>query len=110
MSTIIKKISWYLIWIVFCIHDFYFAQQVDGSEPPSSNPRLTGSMVPHNDDIVTRMKNVEMIELGYHRIRPWYFSPYPQVRLLAVFPKSWDFDYFSEFRAESMHLATVLFR
>ncbi|KAL1138482.1 hypothetical protein AAG570_008545 [Ranatra chinensis] len=24
------------------------------------------------------MKNVEMIELGLHRIRPWYFSPYPQ--------------------------------
>lgn len=41
-------------------------------------PRLTGSMVAHNDDVVTRMKNVEMIELGLHRIRPWYFSPYPQ--------------------------------
>jgi hypothetical protein len=36
-------------------------------------------MVAHHDDIVTRMKNVEMIELGRHRIRPWYFSPYPQV-------------------------------
>ncbi|KAG1674251.1 Histone acetyltransferase KAT5 [Nymphon striatum] len=43
------------------------------------NPRMTGSMVLHHDDIVTRMKNVEMIELGKHRIRPWYFSPYPQV-------------------------------
>ncbi|KAG1662868.1 Histone acetyltransferase KAT5 [Nymphon striatum] len=42
------------------------------------NPRMTGSMVLHHDDIVTRMKNVEMIELGKHRIRPWYFSPYPQ--------------------------------
>ncbi|RZF47713.1 hypothetical protein LSTR_LSTR005977 [Laodelphax striatellus] len=38
----------------------------------------SGSMAPHNDDVVTRMKNVEMIELGLHRIRPWYFSPYPQ--------------------------------
>jgi hypothetical protein len=36
-------------------------------------------MVAHHDDVVTRMKNVEMIELGRHRIRPWYFSPYPQV-------------------------------
>jgi len=27
---------------------------------------------------VTRMKNIELIELGKHRIRPWYFSPYPQ--------------------------------
>ena len=23
------------------------------------------------------MKNVELIELGRHRIKPWYFSPYP---------------------------------
>uniref|UniRef100_T1J5Z7 histone acetyltransferase n=1 Tax=Strigamia maritima TaxID=126957 RepID=T1J5Z7_STRMM len=44
----------------------------------SQGPRMTGSMVAHHDDIVTRMKNVEMIELGHHRIRPWYFAPYPQ--------------------------------
>ena len=43
-------------------------------------PRQTGSMVSHHDDIVTRMKNVEMIELGIYRIKPWYFSPYPQVK------------------------------
>ncbi|EDV98831.1 histone acetyltransferase Tip60 [Drosophila grimshawi] len=24
------------------------------------------------------MKNVKMIELGRHRIKPWYFSPYPE--------------------------------
>ena len=24
------------------------------------------------------MKNVNMIELGRFRIKPWYFSPYPQ--------------------------------
>ena len=48
----------------------------DGTQPP----RITGSMVAHNDDVVTRMKNVQMIELGIHRIRPWYFSPYPQVK------------------------------
>ena len=24
------------------------------------------------------MKNIDMIELGRYRIRPWYFSPYPQ--------------------------------
>lgn len=34
----------------------------------------------HQDDVVTRMKNIDMIELGKHRIKPWYFSPYPQVR------------------------------
>lgn len=45
--------------------------------PPG--PRQSGSMVSHHDDIVTRMKNIEMIELGRHRIKPWYFAPYPQV-------------------------------
>lgn len=62
---------------------------------PSAAPRITGSMVSHNDDEVTRMKNIEMIELGMHRIRPWYFSPYPQVRFRIVIhsvfsiPKAW---------------------
>lgn len=45
-----------------------------------STPRTTGSLaVPgQHDDIITRMKNIELIELGKHRIKPWYFSPYPQ--------------------------------
>lgn len=55
--------------------------QPDGQpEPLPKIPRQTGSMVAHHDDIVTRMKNIEMIELGRYRIKPWYFSPYPQVR------------------------------
>ncbi|XP_055603030.1 histone acetyltransferase Tip60 isoform X3 [Uranotaenia lowii] len=41
-------------------------------------PRQSGSMVTHHDDVVTRMKNVQLIELGRHRIKPWYFAPYPQ--------------------------------
>lgn len=60
----------------YSIHCQYF-QNEDGSK----KPRQTGSMVAHHDDIVTRMKNVEMIELGKYRIRPWYFSPYPQVKM-----------------------------
>ena len=49
------------------------------SVSPLSGPRPTGSLVAHHhDDVVTRMKNIELIELGRHRIRPWYFSPYPQ--------------------------------
>ena len=47
--------------------------------PEQKIPRQTGSMVAHHDDIVTRMKNINMIELGKYRIIPWYFSPYPQV-------------------------------
>ncbi|KAI4499853.1 hypothetical protein M0802_005109 [Mischocyttarus mexicanus] len=47
--------------------------------PQTAGPRPTGSLVAHHhDDVVTRMKNVELIELGRHRIKPWYFSPYPQ--------------------------------
>nr|XP_060622565.1 histone acetyltransferase KAT5-like isoform X1 [Anolis sagrei ordinatus] len=45
-----------------------------------SAPRMTGSLVSDrsHDDIITRMKNIECIELGRHRLKPWYFSPYPQ--------------------------------
>ncbi|VDP99237.1 unnamed protein product [Trichobilharzia regenti] len=51
----------------------------DGS-PTSGKPRQTGSMVSSNyeQDTVTRMRNLEWIELGRYRIKPWYFSPYPQ--------------------------------
>ncbi|XP_055715274.1 histone acetyltransferase Tip60 [Phlebotomus papatasi] len=48
----------------------------EGSQ--QQTPRQSGSLVAHHDDVVTRMKNVEMIELGIHRIKPWYFAPYPQ--------------------------------
>lgn len=47
--------------------------------PNQQGPRQSGSMVSHHDDVITRMKNVDMIELGKHRIKPWYFAPYPQV-------------------------------
>jgi len=45
----------------------------------ATQPRQTGSLAAPgtHDDAVTRMKNVELIELGRHRIKPWYFSPYP---------------------------------
>lgn len=46
--------------------------------PTTPGPRQSGSLVTHHDDVVTRMKNIQMIELGKHRIKPWYFAPYPQ--------------------------------
>lgn len=52
----------------------------DSQESPltEKTPRQSGSMITHgNDDVVTRMKNVKLIELGKYRIKPWYFSPYP---------------------------------
>ncbi|CAJ0587338.1 unnamed protein product, partial [Mesorhabditis spiculigera] len=49
--------------------------------PPiaTSSPRTSGSMsmVGHSEDVLTRIRNVEMIELGRFRMVPWYFSPYP---------------------------------
>ncbi|CAG9855987.1 unnamed protein product [Phyllotreta striolata] len=50
----------------------------DAPQGLTPGPRQSGSMVSHHDDIVTRMKNIELIELGKHRIKPWYFAPYPQ--------------------------------
>ena len=51
----------------------------EGGGDERSTPRQTGSLAAPgtHEDAVTRMKNIEMIELGRHRIRPWYFSPYP---------------------------------
>lgn len=70
------------------IHLFFdlsvFYHQPEVNEPLQSLvtpvlPRQTGSMVAdkNNDDLVTRIKNIHMIELGRHRIKPWYFAPYP---------------------------------
>ncbi|CAL8402235.1 unnamed protein product, partial [Boreogadus saida] len=52
----------------------------DSSDGVPTAPRMTGSLVSDrsHDDIVTRMKNIDCIELGRHRLKPWYFSPYPQ--------------------------------
>lgn len=57
----------------------------DAPLPMPPGPRQSGSMVSHHDDIVTRMKNIDLIELGRHRIKPWYFAPYPQVFLCTTF-------------------------
>jgi histone acetyltransferase HTATIP len=52
-----------------------------GNNSQQTTPRQTGSLAApgqHDTDVVTRMKNIELIELGKHQIKPWYFSPYPQ--------------------------------
>uniref|UniRef100_A0AAQ5Y8W8 Histone acetyltransferase KAT5 n=1 Tax=Amphiprion ocellaris TaxID=80972 RepID=A0AAQ5Y8W8_AMPOC len=58
----------------------YQQDSQDSSDGIPTAPRMTGSLVSDrsHDDIVTRMKNIECIELGRHRLKPWYFSPYPQ--------------------------------
>lgn len=66
--------------LVSNVHTAYHQDSQDSSDGIPSAPRMTGSLVSDrsHDDIVTRMKNIECIELGRHRLKPWYFSPYPQ--------------------------------
>ncbi|CAD5218746.1 unnamed protein product [Bursaphelenchus okinawaensis] len=47
---------------------------------PRAAPSLRGSMsmVGHSEDAQTRIRNVELIQLGMNRMQPWYFSPYPR--------------------------------
>uniref|UniRef100_A0A0N5A8C5 histone acetyltransferase n=1 Tax=Syphacia muris TaxID=451379 RepID=A0A0N5A8C5_9BILA len=52
-----------------------FPNMVDVKAP---SQRGSMSIVGHSEDALTRIRNIEMIELGRYRIQPWYFSPYPQ--------------------------------
>ncbi|KAI6189385.1 Histone acetyltransferase [Aphelenchoides bicaudatus] len=63
------------------------SQNVDSNQQPPTPqvatprvPSLRGSMsaVGHSEDAQTRIRNVELIQLGLHRMQPWYFSPYPR--------------------------------
>uniref|UniRef100_A0A914C352 histone acetyltransferase n=1 Tax=Acrobeloides nanus TaxID=290746 RepID=A0A914C352_9BILA len=50
-------------------------------QPPTRpTPSLRGSMsmIGHSEDALTRIRNIEMIEMGRFRMQPWYFSPYPK--------------------------------
>ncbi|XP_052270037.1 histone acetyltransferase KAT5-like isoform X2 [Dreissena polymorpha] len=84
---------------------------LDGTALPSA-PRQTGSMVAHHDDAITRMKNVELIELGTYRIRPWYFSPYPQelTSVPIVYICEYCLKYVKSNKCLERHLAKCLLR
>jgi len=42
-------------------------------------PRMSGSLcTAMPDDIIARIRNFEWLELGKYRMKPWYFSPYPE--------------------------------
>ncbi len=70
----------YWRFILFSLTTLWSQDSQDSSDGIPSAPRMTGSLVSDrsHDDIVTRMKNIDCIELGRHRLKPWYFSPYPQ--------------------------------
>ena len=76
-----------------------------------TTPRQTGSLSApgQQDDIVTRMKNIELIELGKHRIRPWYFSPYPQelVKEACIYICEFCLKYVKSRSCLKRHLAKV---
>lgn len=83
---------------------------LDGSQPKV--PRQTGSMVAHHDDFITRMKNIELIEIGKYRIEPWYFSPYPQelTQLPIVYICEYCLKYVKSNKCLQRHLSKCLLR
>uniref|UniRef100_A0A8R1DY14 histone acetyltransferase n=1 Tax=Caenorhabditis japonica TaxID=281687 RepID=A0A8R1DY14_CAEJA len=80
--------------------------QIVPAVPSGSTPSLRGSMsmVGHSEDAMTRIRNIECIELGRSRIQPWYFSPYPQ-QLTSL-----DCIYICEFCLKYLKSATCLRR
>ncbi|XP_046372682.1 histone acetyltransferase KAT5-like [Haliotis rufescens] len=88
------------------------ALQPDSQDALPKMPRQTGSMVAHHDDIVTRMKNVDLIELGRYRIKPWYFSPYPQelTQTPIVYICEYCLKYLKSNKCLERHLAKCLLR
>ncbi|VDP39642.1 unnamed protein product [Schistosoma margrebowiei] len=94
--------------------------EVISSNPPlkyrssTGKPRQTGSMVSshHEQDTVTRMRNLEWIELGRYRIKPWYFSPYPQelASVPCVYICEFCLKYLKSFTCLRRHLAKCTLR
>lgn len=74
---------------------------------------MTGSLVSDrsHDDIVTRMKNIECIELGRHRLKPWYFSPYPQelTTLPILYLCEFCLKYLKSLKCLQRHLVRLFF-
>ncbi|KAI0217573.1 Histone acetyltransferase KAT5 [Lamellibrachia satsuma] len=75
-------------------------------------PRQTGSMVAHHDDVVTRMKNIDMIEIGRYRVKPWYFSPYPQelIDVSVIYICEFCLKYMKSQKCLERHLQKCLMR
>ncbi|RUS72995.1 hypothetical protein EGW08_019243 [Elysia chlorotica] len=86
-------------------------EDTDSQDAPLA-PRQTGSMVAHHDDIITRMKNVNLIEFGKWRIKPWYFSPYPQelTNLPILYICEYCLKYLKSAKCLERHLAKCLYK
>ncbi|XP_055879532.1 histone acetyltransferase KAT5-like [Biomphalaria glabrata] len=86
-------------------------EDTDSQDAPLQ-PRQTGSMVAHHDDIITRMKNINLIEFGRWRIKPWYFSPYPQelTSLPILYICEYCLKYLKSAKCLERHLAKCLYK
>ncbi|KAF2361324.1 Histone acetyltransferase domain MYST-type [Trinorchestia longiramus] len=76
-------------------------------------PRQTGSLATHTEDhAITRIKNIRMIELGQYRIKPWYFSPYPEeiTDLACVYLCEYCLKFRKSFKCLQRHLQKCPFR
>ncbi len=74
-------------------------------------PRQTGSLlVQHNEDALTRIRNVSLIQLGKYRIQPWYFSPYPQelTTLECIFLCGFCLKFVKSHKCLDRHMASAL--
>ncbi|XP_047738495.1 histone acetyltransferase KAT5 isoform X2 [Hyalella azteca] len=76
-------------------------------------PRQTGSLAAHTEDhAITRIKNIRMIELGQYRIKPWYFSPYPEeiTELDCVYLCEYCLKFRKSFKCLQRHLQKCPYR
>lgn len=94
------------------VHNVCHQDSQDSSDGIPSAPRMTGSLVSDrsHDDIVTRMKNIECIELGRHRLKPWYFSPYPQelTALPILYLCEFCLKYLKSLKCLQRHLVSII--
>jgi hypothetical protein len=51
----------------------------------STKIRGNGNTHGNGANSVTKVKNINLIHLGRYFIKPWYFSPYPEVRSFCFF-------------------------
>uniref|UniRef100_H2YRS6 Histone acetyltransferase KAT5 n=1 Tax=Ciona savignyi TaxID=51511 RepID=H2YRS6_CIOSA len=89
------------------------ASEETDSQEVEAAPRQTGSMTVHvNEDKVSRIKNINCIEVGKYRLKPWYFSPYPieLTKYPVVYLCEWCLKYVKSMTCLQRHLAKCQLR
>lgn len=72
----------------------------------------TGGSMTQNLAEISRVRNFDRIQMGYHEIEPWYFSPYPQefTDSEMVYICEFCLDYFPELKPFERHCAKCTLR